>query len=40
MKNQMQNDCGFIRVELISGVIRGCKVLDVMINKLGYDILE
>ena len=40
VKNQMQNDRGFIRLELISAVIRGWKVLDVMINKLGYHVLE
>lgn len=31
---------GFIKVEFISGVIRGWKFLDVMFNKFGYDVLE
>lgn len=31
---------GFIKVELISGVIRGWKFLDAMFNKLGYDVSE
>lgn len=37
VKDLMKMTIGFIKIELVNGGIRGWKVLDTVINKLGYD---